>query len=659
MSTQITLVPIGQSESTDRINCCGISKAFYFTCVFGCLRSFSLVNQTLVKMLARFVILLAFVPGTVYAQTHNCVYDYKPSSYIGKLRVPITCNLRQLDCPSSWKSGIPEGSETSAPMIYQKFLNCHEGFTSCGYVPIDPKSGEVLGQSGVTIGAGVDLGSKSRASFTSLSSTLVDKLEPYFGLKRNLAACAAIERRLILAYWEANTLTDAVTNDVVTEVSKRYDSDKDANTLAFASVPRGIRTAIVSVWYQFGHPSAYPRFWSFVTKNDWENAIKELRNFYENPNDQARGDLIRRNDEADIIEATLLKCNRSVDIVFLIDESGSVGRTNFQECLDFVKNMTTAFPDDKLSGKDGTRFGLSTFSSSYKSHFYLSNYTNQSDYLSAVNRVSYSGGGTQLGRALQHILTDQFTEERGLRPEVDGVPRVLIVLTDGQSGDSVSIPAKNVRDENIVVYGIGIGNYNLGQLQDIASSDSHVYTLSTFSQLEIFISTLTSSACYEPRPTSLNETIITDVAKDTYLYFSFKVPKSSNLEVIVVDLDGSTSIFGSRSNPHPYKYDNDISFDRSSQKDKLMVISPRTEDTELIGPNAGELKQIFVSVTSDTDTALFKMEGNECNPLNCTEGTNEIRPSTTPKSSARVVIATKFVVVSFAMLMMLFEIHDI
>ncbi|CAB4033952.1 Hypothetical predicted protein [Paramuricea clavata] len=211
-------------------------------------------------MLVRFLILLVFVLGAVYAQTHNCVYGYKPSSHIGKLRVPITCNLQQLDCPSSWKSGIPEGSETSAPMIYQKFLNCHEGFTSCGYVPIDPKSGEILGESGVTVGAGVDLGNKSRASLTSLSSTLVDKLEPYFGLKRNLAACAVIERPLSLTLDEANTLTDAVTNGVVEKVSKRYDSDKDENALVFASVPRGIRTAIASVWYQFGYPSAYPRF---------------------------------------------------------------------------------------------------------------------------------------------------------------------------------------------------------------------------------------------------------------------------------------------------------------------------------------------------------------------------------------------------------------
>ena len=72
---------------------------------------------------------------------------------------------------------------------------------------------------------------------------------------------------------------------------------------------------------------------------------------------------------------------------------------------------------------------------------------------------------------------------------------MLIVLTDGEETDSISILAQNVRDENIVVYAIGIANYNLDQLENIASSESHVYTLSTFSDLEKFISTITSSTC--------------------------------------------------------------------------------------------------------------------------------------------------------------------
>ena len=450
---------------------------------------------------------------------------------------------------------------------------------------------------------------------------------------------------------------------MVNEVAKRYDKDKDEKALAFASVPRGIRTAIVSVWFQSGYPKAVPKFWNFVTKNDWNNAIKELRNYYKDPDKQARGNLKRRHNEADIIEATLVKCNRSIDVVFLIDESGSVGSAHFNKSLDFVKNMIKAFSNEKLSGQDGTRFGLSTFSSNYRPHFYLSNYRKQSDYLSAISRVFQSRGGTKLGRALGLILKDQFNEERGLRPEVNGVPRILVVLTDGKSSDSVSIPAKNIRDENIVIYAVGIDNYKLAQLQEIASSsESHVYELSTFSELDKFISTLTSSTCYEPRPVSLNETVITNVAKDTYEYFTYEINESANLEINVIDLSGSTIVYASRTNPHPYKYDYDFVFDLSTQKQKVIVISGRIPTKAK--RSTDELTQrIYVSVTSNTDSASFKIEANECDPSNCTEGTNEMSttqpPTTTPSSSDPSAIATKLMVVSIAMLMMVFELRDI
>ncbi|XP_028400204.1 vitrin-like [Dendronephthya gigantea] len=587
-----------------------------------------------------------FVFYTASAEPYTCEEEYRPSNYIGSLRVPTNCNVQRLDCPPSWKSGIPNGIETSSPMIDVKFLKCHEGFTFCGYVPIDPNSGKVLGQSGVTIGAGVDLGSKSSSSFTLLSRTLVNKLEPYFGLKRNLAACAANERPLRLTQSEADTVTNAIKDDVVNEVSKRYNSDKTESAKEFSSLPRGIRTAIVSVSYQFGSPSAYPKFWSFVTKNDWSEAIAELRNFYRNPKEQAKGDLIRRNNEADIIEATLLKCNRSLDIVFLLDESGSVSKADFKESLDFVKNMIKAFSNEKLSREDGTRFGLSTFSSGYTSHFYLSSYTSQSGYLTAISRVVHKGGSTNLGRALDQILLDQFKEEKGLRPDADGLPRILIVLTDGRASDSVAPPAKNLRSKNIVIYAIGIANYNRPQLMEIANSKSHVYTLTGFSDLETFIATMTSGACYEPRSSSLNETIKTKVQKDIYLYFSYQVTISLNLEINVKDLTGGTLVYASRTNPHPYKYDADISFEFSSQIHKIIVISPRLTDLRgkrLTGVE--EKRSIYVSVASDTDSALFTIEGNECNPLNCTEGTNEVATS-----SAGIAVA-QYLMINVVMFM--------
>ncbi|CAB4015950.1 Hypothetical predicted protein [Paramuricea clavata] len=208
---------------------------------------------------------------------------------------------------------------------------------------------------------------------------------------------------------------------------------------------------------------------------------------------------------------------------------------------------------------------------------------------------------------------------------------------------------------------IGIGEYNFQQLKKISSSESHVYTLSTFTELEKFISTLTASTCYEPCPAHLNETIITNVAKDTHQYFSYKVSESSNLEISVADLSGSTLVYVSRTNPHPYKYDNDISFDLSQQKKKIMVISARpTPDTKGKRSTNDELtRQIYVSVTSDTDSARFNIEAKECDPSNCTEGTNETPTPPIPISSGGIFTATKFVVLSFAMLRILFESYGI
>lgn len=92
----------------------------------------------------------------------TCKQSYDPSRYIGKVRVPVDCKPESLGCPPSWKEGVPEISSDSSnvfdEMVDTKFLYCHEGFTTCGYVPIDATNGQVLGHSGVTVGAGIDLG---------------------------------------------------------------------------------------------------------------------------------------------------------------------------------------------------------------------------------------------------------------------------------------------------------------------------------------------------------------------------------------------------------------------------------------------------------------------------------------------------------------------
>ena len=599
---------------------------------------------------------VAVMPETATC-AYSCVNSYAPASYIGNPRVPTNCSLGRITpaCPRSWKSGVPQGRSASLPLIDVHFVQCHEGFTCCGYVPISSSTGQVLGQSGVTIGSGVDLGSKTSASLRSIgvSQNITNQLEEYFGLRTNRAACAAIELPLLMTCPNAQNLTEAVKNDVVGQVQRRYDRERiSANTDSFTALPRGIRTAVADVWFQFGIlPNAAPRFWGYVIRNEWDNAIRELRNFYGASANPPSGDIRRRNNEADIIEAALARCNRSIDAVFLIDESGSISSDSFQRSLRFIRSVIDAFPDENLRGENGTRFGLALFSSAYRDRFYLSSYSNKSQYFSALSSVRQVQGGTRLGNALGQIASRQFSEAlRGLRPASYGLPRILIVLTDGRSSDAVAAPAAILRDHNIVIYAIGVGGYNRAQLNAVASSqDMHVYFLSSFASLTDFAATLTASTCYEPQPIPLGSRIDGRVERGAFQYYEYNVLVNDNLRVEVIDRMGSTLVYASRDNPHPYEHDNDFGFSFASQTSKTIVISPIVRNPSKKRQVSVNVTQpIYISVTGVGSDTSFSLLGSTCDPMECMEGTNESRANESEANISRASMAVTLLVAAVA-----------
>jgi hypothetical protein len=58
----------------------------------------------------------------------------------------------------------------------------------------------------------------------------------------------------------------------------------------------------------------------------------------------------------------MLECNNPVDLVFVVDSSGSVGAKNFKSVMNFISNVSTRF-DVSASSKDGTRIALIRYSS--------------------------------------------------------------------------------------------------------------------------------------------------------------------------------------------------------------------------------------------------------------------------------------------------------
>ena len=96
------------------------------------------------------------------------------------------------------------------------------------------------------------------------------------------------------------------------------------------------------------------------------------------------------------------------------------------------------------------------------------------------------------------MVTNLFGDGNGARNREENVPRVGIVMTDGQSGDSVLEHANNARAEGITLFAIGIGSgIDESELRQIANDpdDTFVFQVNDFDVIENIRSLVSQEAC--------------------------------------------------------------------------------------------------------------------------------------------------------------------
>ena len=177
-------------------------------------------------------------------------------------------------------------------------------------------------------------------------------------------------------------------------------------------------------------------------------------------------------------------CRARIDVAFVIDASGSVGRGNFRRCLAFVKNMARVF----TISRSYTRFAVVLYSSRPSKIFGFNRYTNRRSLLRAIGRIRYTGGGTKTGYALS------YTYQRVLRFS-RRKNKVLIVMTDGKSYDNVVRPAVSIRRRGIRILSFGVGKrYSMRQLLQMSANRRNVFT-ADFKNLGSAIRIIKRRAC--------------------------------------------------------------------------------------------------------------------------------------------------------------------
>lgn len=187
------------------------------------------------------------------------------------------------------------------------FIKQNEGKAiSKGYIPTN-KDGSILGQSGVTIASGFDLGQQDMTSISGLPKELQDKLIPYLGAKKDKAVSKLKETGgLQLTDDEVSQIDMMAKEQYSNRIKESYNKLTGKN---FDELPSNLQTVIADVQFQYGtNYGRTPKFAGIIQEiadNPSDiNAYMKLENELRNFGDDYK---TRRGKEADLIKDQISK----------------------------------------------------------------------------------------------------------------------------------------------------------------------------------------------------------------------------------------------------------------------------------------------------------------------------------------------------------------
>ena len=264
-------------------------------------------------------------------------------------------------------------------------------------------------------------------------------------------------------------------------------------------------------------------------------------------------------------------CQAAVDLVFLVDGSGSVndpwsgGAPGMfsTKILSFVTTMVQYFK----VGPTDTRVGMVTFSTDAAVNMYLSNFTTQAQVINhIVTSVPYPAGGTHTSTGIETADDDVFVESMGMRGIDSGAGRVLVVITDGQANDGYApgTAAAALRElKNVNIFPIGVGNgINIEELESMASSpvEDHVFTLKSFNTIQDIVEKMSARTCDTPAVLSACLGTSVDMTVDScfFRYFQFTNDEAApTFSLKVTAVSGKVNVFYSYTVANPGPFSND------------------------------------------------------------------------------------------------------
>ena len=205
-------------------------------------------------------------------------------------------------------------------------------------------------------------------------------------------------------------------------------------------------------------------------------------------------------DPREVPQSRAATCETPLDLVLVIDGSGSIFASDFTRMKAFSNDLVSAFAVSETAA----RVGVVQFSGQGQGRIEIGLSGNATAVHAAIDGMAQIEGYTDIQEGL--ALGQGEIDANG-RP---GVPHVIILLTDGQQegapGDPVA-EAENARAAGTEIFAVGVGGGpQIDQLNAIASDPdgTHVFSVQDFTSLQAIRDQLVASAC--PLPTAATST---------------------------------------------------------------------------------------------------------------------------------------------------------
>jgi len=194
------------------------------------------------------------------------------------------------------------------------------------------------------------------------------------------------------------------------------------------------------------------------------------------------------------------------EVLFVLDQSGSVGRKEFGMMKDWMKRIVSRLD----IGSSGVRVAATKYSNDALLQWTLSDGIDMNELMAKIDSITYGRGGTYTGKAIQHAYDTMFSDARA------GINRVTIVITDGLSHDNAVGPSQKLKTmvgpagATMKVFALGVGK-TMGsgngarEIEAIASSggltNKYAFTVINFGMLDSIADRLVTDICTEVRLT--------------------------------------------------------------------------------------------------------------------------------------------------------------